>query len=402
MKGFAIGSIILALALAATASAADLAVWTFEAFPPSSAGPHTPESGCYTLISKGLGWHADPNSVYTNPVGNGSFESFSSDHWAIGDYYEFQTSTRGYTGIAITWHQTCSPTGPGTFNLDWSTDHINWTTLTPSYTVNPTTWTSATSDPNSIHGPTAAPAALDNKAVVYFRLVDQVAPTAVTGTNRVDNIQITGTATATTGACCAALTCTASQSPADCCGAGGIYQGNGTPCTPNPCSEMGACCVGQACSLETSANCALLGGTYQGPNTTCVPNTCLTCITIQDAKARPPGTAVVLCDVVISNDIDLISGGNTTMQVQELDSSAGLTLFTYNVGDITAILAVTDPGDSIRLWGTTASYNGLAELSPPYKVQYLGTVGVPAPVVVTAAELTANAEAYESMLIKVQ
>lgn len=77
-----------------------------------------------------------------------------------------------------------------------------------------------------------------------------------------------------TGACCVGADCSI-LSEADCATAGGIYQGNGFPCAPNPCvMPTGACCIDTACSILTEADCNTAGGIYQGDDTTCDPDPC--------------------------------------------------------------------------------------------------------------------------------
>ena len=55
-----------------------------------------------------------------------------------------------------------------------------------------------------------------------------------------------------------------------CAANGGIYQGDGTPCTPNPCgAAIGACCFGDGlCQLTDPFDCV---GVYMGDWTTCTP-----------------------------------------------------------------------------------------------------------------------------------
>ncbi|MCK4342661.1 MAG: hypothetical protein KAY37_13165 [Phycisphaerae bacterium] len=405
MKGLVIGLVLVtAVALAPTASASDLALWTFEVSVPTTAGPHGAEGGVNAgPTSPANGWHADAGTVYSNPVGNGSSESFSSNHWAIGDYYQFETSTLGYQNISITWHQRPSGTGPHTFDLEWSTDGVVFTTLLDDYVQPDGTWSSSGDpDPDFIFGPIAGPAALDDQTTVYFRLVNQVAPGGTGGTNRVDNILITGSALSQSGACCVGPVCHPDQSPLQCAALGGIFMGDGTTCDPNPCVATGACCVGEVCSVQSAEDCGNMGGSYLGDGTTCTPNPCLICIDIPDAKALPNYTPVVLCDVVISNVIDLIQGSHANMHVQELDGSAGLALHSSNADDIAAILAEADLGDSIKIWGTTGSFYGLAQLDPPFYVENLGFVGIPDPLIVTGADFDPDAEAIESMLVEVE
>lgn len=189
-------ALVACLATANAARADQLALWTFETSVPTTAGPHAAEGG----INGGsaLGFHSDGGVAYSNPSGNGSPESFSSNFWNAGDYYEFQTSTVGYTDISISWDQTRSSTGPVTFDLEWSTDGSSFTTLLDDYTVlenssdNGGFWSSSTFQPAYVFGPISGPSDLDNQATVYFRLTAQAAGTGTSGTNRVDNVSIDG------------------------------------------------------------------------------------------------------------------------------------------------------------------------------------------------------------------
>ncbi len=75
-----------------------------------------------------------------------------------------------------------------------------------------------------------------------------------------------------TGACCDAMGNCTIDTQSHCESGGGDYQGDGTPCDPNPCPPTGACCVGSDCSITTEADCM---GTYQGDGTPCDPNPCV-------------------------------------------------------------------------------------------------------------------------------
>jgi hypothetical protein len=192
LAGFA----LLAFA-ATTAQAQVIAQWTFETSVPNTAGPFAPEVGS----GSALGFHAGA-SVYTSPAGNGSPHAFSSTNWAIGDYYQFQSSTIGFSGIKISWDQTSSNTGPGRETLQYSTDGTTFTQFGSELTIlanaspNPT-WNSSTASPiYTFSFDLSSLSALNNASAVYFRLVDSstisanggtVAPT---GTDRVDNFTI--------------------------------------------------------------------------------------------------------------------------------------------------------------------------------------------------------------------
>jgi hypothetical protein len=182
-----------------------LAEWTFETSIPATAGPHAAEGGVFAGASFASGVHTDPGTVYSNPAGNGSPESFSSNFWAIGDYYQFSTSTLGYESITFSFDQTRSSTGPGTFDLLWSTDGVTFGTLLDDYTVlnnaaPPGAWNATTRFLEYGFGPLALPGGAANQAAVVFRLVNTVTPGGTAGTNRVDNIVVSGTLIPTPGA----------------------------------------------------------------------------------------------------------------------------------------------------------------------------------------------------------
>ncbi|MHC4320131.1 MAG: multicopper oxidase domain-containing protein [Planctomycetota bacterium] len=69
------------------------------------------------------------------------------------------------------------------------------------------------------------------------------------------------------GGCCQGATCTI-ETPGDCSTAGGVYQGDGTSCSPNPCVDpAGACCASNGtCTDVTQSTCV---GTFQGEGSTC-------------------------------------------------------------------------------------------------------------------------------------
>lgn len=194
---------LLAIALltagAGSAGAANIATWTFETSLPASAGPFAPELGA----GSATGFHAG-GSTYSTPAGNGSAHSFSSNTWAVGDYYQFQVSTVGYSGISLSWDQTSSGTGPRDFQLQYSTDGTTFTNIGSAYAVlanaspNPV-WNMSTY--NAVYTTSlnlSAISALDNAAAIYFRLTDVSTTSAnggsvaAGGTDRVDNVTIMG------------------------------------------------------------------------------------------------------------------------------------------------------------------------------------------------------------------
>lgn len=203
-------SVVCVVGLSAAGAAraqTTLAQWTFETSLPATAGPHVAEGGLFAAGSLASGFHVDPAAVYSNPAGNGSAESFSSNFWSMNDYYLFQTSTAGYQAITIMWDQARSSTGPATFDLEWSTDGVNFTAMLNDYAVlqsggtgAPGTWTS-TPPANPIYsfGPVAGAAGLDNQPSVWFRMRAEVAGSSTSGTNRIDNVIVSGTLIPTPG-----------------------------------------------------------------------------------------------------------------------------------------------------------------------------------------------------------
>ncbi len=158
-----------------------------------------------TSLSSG---HAAAVTAYSSPSGNGSQYSFSSNNWVIGDYYQVSVSTSGYEGVSLSWDQTRSGTGPSSFQLVMSVDGgTNWSTLIASYTViqaglagsNTLSWTVAGAHQSAFTTTGTADASADNQGSVLFRLRSLVT-TASGGTNRIDNVVVSGTAVPAPGA----------------------------------------------------------------------------------------------------------------------------------------------------------------------------------------------------------
>jgi hypothetical protein len=179
------------------AHAAVMAQWTFETSVPTTAGPHAAEGG----TGSALGFHASASTVYSNPAGNGSLESFSSNFWAVGDYYQFTTNSTGFEGIAITFDQTGSNSGPRDFKLQYSNDGITFTDFASYSLPGPSAITWNTSTPvvpasTSFSFDLSAITALDNDSSIFFRLTNTTTvainggTVATGGTGRVDNVVI--------------------------------------------------------------------------------------------------------------------------------------------------------------------------------------------------------------------
>ena len=205
MKRFLFASLLVGFFF--VSASGQIAQWTFQTSVPITAGPHAPEVG----FGSGLGFHAGA-STYSNPTGNGSTESFSSNNWVIGDYYQFQIATTNYTDINISFDHISSGTGPRDFIVQYSTDGSIFTTFGGTggtYVVienaGANTWASGSHNANSYYAvDLSSITALNNQATVYFRLVDNSTTStnggivASGGTSRVDNFTVTGTFTGST------------------------------------------------------------------------------------------------------------------------------------------------------------------------------------------------------------
>lgn len=181
-----------------TTHGAIIANWTFETSVPTTSGPHTAESGAYAASSFASGFHS-ATTTFSNPVGNGSSESFSANTWSVNDYWQFTTSTVGYNGITISFNATGSSTGPRDFKLAY--DVGSGLTDSGTYTLSATSWSSATYQPVSAYSfDLSTIVGLANKSAVTFRLINTSSSAigggtvAAGGTSRVDNFVVSGDA----------------------------------------------------------------------------------------------------------------------------------------------------------------------------------------------------------------
>jgi hypothetical protein len=204
MKKTVILSLPLLLAAATHLQAqTTIAQWTFEASVPGGAGvTATSIGGILPEVGGGVasGLHASASTVWNNPVGNGSLESFSANNWAVGDYFQFQTSTLGLSQIAVAFDHVSSSTGPRDFNLAWSTDgssFFNFGSHSVLVNTSPYAWSSSTAYPvHNYSYDLSSITLLDNAPNVYFRIVDASTVSAgggtvaAAGTSRVDNFTV--------------------------------------------------------------------------------------------------------------------------------------------------------------------------------------------------------------------
>jgi hypothetical protein len=197
---YLVSGLAAALLSASAAHASNIATWTFETSQPVA----NPGAGVYlTNITAEIGTgtaaalHSGA-SVYSTPAGNGSAHSMSSTNWAVGDFYQFAVSTLGAQNIVVTFDTTSSGTGPRDFALQYSTDGVNFTQL-GTYTNGSTGFATGTVNPIFSHtNDLSAVTAINNQAVVYFRLAVASTTSAsgatigTGGTSRVDNFSVNG------------------------------------------------------------------------------------------------------------------------------------------------------------------------------------------------------------------
>jgi MYXO-CTERM domain-containing protein len=145
-------------------------------------------------------FHALAATTWSTPAGNGSQYSFSSNNWSVGDYYQITLSTLGYGNVSLSWDQTRSSTGPSSFRVDVSTDGTNFSTILASYSViqaglagsGTLSWSTSAANYQSAFTTTLASiAGADDAASLTFRFVN-LSTVAVGGTNRIDNIIVSG------------------------------------------------------------------------------------------------------------------------------------------------------------------------------------------------------------------
>lgn len=195
------------VAVVAPMRADTIAGWTFETATPADLNNSASGPIVAAEIGSGsaTGVHASANADWSTPVGNGSFNSFSANEWAIGDYWQFQVSTLGFTDISISYDQTGSATGPRDYDLRYSTDGSSFTSFA-SYVVllnggtpNPSWSSTNSSSAYSYSFNLSSITDLNNAANVYFRLVDTSTvnvnggAVGTGGTDRIDNVMITAT-----------------------------------------------------------------------------------------------------------------------------------------------------------------------------------------------------------------
>lgn len=187
---------------ALSASAAVVTSWTFETnFLATTTSDTTTGPSLAAEVGTGTatGLHASAASDWSSPAGNGvgSLHSYSVNTWAVGDYFQFSTSTVGITeGITVSFDANGSGTGPAAFSLQYNAGagYVEAGTYTIPSGVS---WTTSAYFPTThfVFDLSGVPT-LSNNAAVSFRLVDTSTTSisggtvAAGGTSRVDNFTV--------------------------------------------------------------------------------------------------------------------------------------------------------------------------------------------------------------------
>lgn len=217
-----VAATLVAAAFAGTANADIVVGWTINTafptgtgnvptgttyLPPNPSGAGLAEAGANIAGSQLRAVKALAASTYTSPSGNGSQYAFSSNNWSPGDYYEARFATTGFNTLSLSWDQARSSTGPAAFKVLVSvdggisfTDILAYTVLQSGGGGAPGTWSSTTYNPlytNSVN----LGAAADDLGLVIVRFQNfEAAPSAGSGSNRIDNVFVNGSVVPAPGA----------------------------------------------------------------------------------------------------------------------------------------------------------------------------------------------------------
>lgn len=199
---YILASAVSALCLILRPACADtVANWTFESLTLGSAHTNTPPDGWLNNIApetdngnNGMAssFHATTNTAFSISAGNNSSQSLSANRWSVNDYYQFTVSTIGFKDIILSYDQIGTSTGPGSFQLTYSTNGTDFATFGSAYNISSDNWTSFTPDLSPIGD-------LNNQSSVIFRVMDvsgvaiNGGPVAWNGASRIDNFFVTAT-----------------------------------------------------------------------------------------------------------------------------------------------------------------------------------------------------------------
>jgi hypothetical protein len=191
--------------------------WSFESVTISNIGTtpnflsssQTADIGDLTTGSKFTGFHSSNSTTWScgfgGIVGNSSSKSLHVTNWSVGDYFQFELSTKYYDSLLLTVEQTSSGSGPRDFKLQYSLDGTSYTDITtyqvPYFVSGPSVyaWSSTSYQSQSAFSfNLSLLTQIQDQSLVYFRLVNTstlalLGGTVLSaGTSRVDNISLMG------------------------------------------------------------------------------------------------------------------------------------------------------------------------------------------------------------------
>jgi hypothetical protein len=177
--------------------AATIAFWGFEPpnVPPTVVG--TTITGLMPDSGSGVasGFHASSLTTFSSGIGNGSDHSLTANYSQMDDYYQFQVSTLGFSGIQFSLDQTGSYGGVTNVTFAYSLNGISFTTVNGNVVVQPgVTWNSTTRNTACITSfDLSALTQLNNEPDVYLRVSANIPPFAnANGTWSIDNVSVSG------------------------------------------------------------------------------------------------------------------------------------------------------------------------------------------------------------------
>lgn len=182
-----------------------IAKWNFDSITTSntggtviiSVGSGVADAGEHTTGSLFTATHASTATTWSNPAGNGSLKSVSSNNWKPGDYYQFKVDKTNYKDVIVKWDQNSSSTGPGSFRFQYSLNGTSFKDFSTYSIPSGISWSqSSSTQSTAFTADLSALVAVDTAKIIYFRLRDSsnssvTGDTVATGgSSRVDNFTV--------------------------------------------------------------------------------------------------------------------------------------------------------------------------------------------------------------------
>ena len=185
--------------------------WSFELSTTTNTGCNAiinsgpADLGLQTVFSNFSAYHSNCSSVWSNPVGNGSSKSVSSNNWSVNDFYSFRVKTSSFDSIKVQFDVTGSNTGPKDFKIQWSIDSINFydvSSFVIPYNTSSNTnisWTSTSYNQlSTVKFDLGTIPSVSFSNVVYFKILNMSTNSisggtvSSSGTSRIDNFSVFG------------------------------------------------------------------------------------------------------------------------------------------------------------------------------------------------------------------